>query len=89
MNFLHCSYTPFNIQHPTMCFASHKDCTRDVVSFICVECICIPMSEMGGGGNGAVDLLVSRCKTCCDSVVSAFSARIYAHPRHPAPVMLV
>lgn len=89
MNFLLCSYTSFNIQHPAVCFALYKDCARSVMSFICVERVCVPMSEMGGGGNGAVDLLVCRCKTCCDSVVSAFSTRMYAHPRHPPPVMLV
>jgi len=43
------------------------------MSFICVERVRIPVSEMGRGGNGVVDLLVSRCKTCCDSVVSTFS----------------
>jgi hypothetical protein len=43
------------------------------MAFICVERVCIPLSEMGGGGNGAVDLLVSRCKTCCDSVVSTLA----------------
>jgi len=56
-----------------MCFVLYKDSTRNVMSFICVERVRIPVSEMGGGGNGAVDLLVSRCKTCCDSVVSTFS----------------
>jgi hypothetical protein len=59
------------------------------MSFICVERVRIPVSEMGGGGNGAVDLLVSRCKTCCDSVVSTFSTGMQAHPRHPPPVRLV